>query len=61
MSESIQTPDTDDDAKGNPFLELPTQTQGLIIGLVFVFAVVALVIVKGLSGGDDDGIELGAS
>ncbi len=57
MSQTDLIPETEN----NPFLKLPTQTQGLIIGLVFVLAIVALVIVKGLAGGGDDGIELEAS
>lgn len=61
MSEINQIPDTEKSAEDNTFLKLPTQTQGLIIGLVFVLAIVALVIVKGLAGGDEDGIELDAS
>ena len=61
MSEAVQSPDIGNSTEGNAFLQLPTQTQGLIIGLVFVLAIVALVIVKGLAGGDEDGIELDAS
>ena len=61
MSEINQIPDTENSAEDNAFLKLPTQTQRLIIGLVFVLAIVALVIVKGLAGGDEDGIELDAS
>jgi len=61
MSETNLSPGTDNNEEGNAFLQLPTQTQGLIIGLVFVLAIVALVVVRGLAGGDEDGIELDAS
>ncbi len=61
MSETNQNPDMGDSAENNVFLKLPTQTQGLIIGLVFVLAIVALVIVRGLVGGDEDEIELDTS
>jgi len=54
MSELNQNPDQEE----NMFLKLPTQTQGVIIAMGFVLALVALLIVRGLMDGDDDGIEL---
>lgn len=61
MNETIQSPDTENNEESNIFLKLPTQTQGLVIGLVFVLAIVALVIVRGLAGGDEEEIELDTS
>jgi len=61
MSEMNQNPDMGDSTESNVFLKLPTQTQGLIIGLVFVLAIVALVIARGLAGADEDEIELDTS
>ena len=55
MSELNQNPDQEE----NMFLKLPTQTQGVIIAMGFVLALVALLIVRGLMGGEEDGIELG--
>ncbi len=55
MSELNQNPDQEE----NMFLKLPTQTQGVIIAMGFVLALVALLIARGLMDGDDDGIELG--
>ncbi len=55
MSELNQNPDQEE----NMFLKLPTQTQGVIIAMGFVLALVALLIVRGLMSGEEDGIELG--
>ena len=54
MSELNQNPDLEE----NMFLKLPTQTQGVIIAMGFVLALVALLIVRGLMGGEEDGIEI---
>ena len=61
MSEETQNFDSDTSTESSAFLKLPTQTQGLIVGLVFVLVIVALVIVRGLAGGDDVEIELDTS
>ena len=54
MSELNQNPDLEE----NIFLKLPSQTQGVIIALGFVLAIVAMLIVRGLMSGEADGIEL---
>jgi len=55
MSELNQNPDPDK----NIFLQLPTQTQGVIIALGFVLALVVALIVRGLMSGEEDGFDLG--
>ncbi|HEY54575.1 MAG TPA: hypothetical protein G4N94_14095 [Caldilineae bacterium] len=55
MSELNQNPEKEE----NIFLKLPTQTQGVIIALGFVLALVVALIVRGLMSGEEEGFELG--
>lgn len=55
MNELNQNPETEN----NIFLQLPTQTQGVIIAMGFVLALVVALIVRGLMSGEEDGIDLG--
>lgn len=54
MSELNQNPEKEE----NIFLKLPTQTQGVIIALGFVLALVVALIVRGLMSGEEEGFEL---